>query len=794
MNEKALHILEFNKITEILSSFAGSEPAKRMCLNLRPSGNPEWIDHAQDETSAALSRLFKSDRLSFGANIDVRPFIKAASIGRTLGAGDLLAIARLLVNVKEVRDYHTETPTDCLDKYFLALDPLTNVSDKINKCIISDDEISDDASPTLREIRRNIKISTDRIQTGLTKMVNETLRGYLQDAIITTRNGRYCIPVKSEYRSHVPGMIHDRSQSGATLFIEPSSIVDLNNRLKELSSAEHDEVERILSELSAMCAANGDMIAEDQKTITMLDFIFAKAKYAMKINAVRPLYNKELRIVLRGARHPLLDPRTAVPVDIRLGDDFDLLIITGPNTGGKTVSLKTAGLLTLMGQAGLHIPALDRSELSVFSEVYADIGDEQSIEQSLSTFSSHMRSIVEIMKHAKQDSLCLFDELGAGTDPEEGAALAISILDTLHRQKIRSMATTHYSELKVYALQTEGVENAGCEFDIATLSPTYRLMIGIPGKSNAFAISKRLGLSDEIIEKAGQYISREEENFENVISDLEDRRNIIDKEKQEIENLKADILRREKILADKEEKIQEKKDRIIANAREEARDLLQDAKDKADETIRAFNKQGSVMKPATMEKKRRELREWISKEDEAIYQEAIKRSGKNKTPIKEKKKTELLTEKNALPGTPVFILSMDMDGVIAEAPDKKGNVLVQSGGISIKVKLSDLEMGDAPMPEKTVKKVRLDLSRATNISPEINVIGRTVDDAVSVIDKYLDDAYMSKLESVRIIHGKGTGALRSGIHDYLRTSPVVGSFSDAAHGEGDAGVTVVRFK
>ena len=794
MNEKALHILEFNKITEILSSFAGSEPAKRMCLNLRPSGNPEWIDHAQDETAAALSRLFKSDRLSFGANIDVRPFIKAASIGRTLGAGDLLAIARLLVNVKEVRDYHTETPTDCLDKYFLALDPLTNVSDKINKCIISDDEISDDASPTLREIRRNIKISTDRIQTGLTKMVNETLRGYLQDAIITTRNGRYCIPVKSEYRSHVPGMIHDRSQSGATLFIEPSSIVDLNNRLKELSSAEHDEVERILSELSAMCAANGDMIAEDQKTITMLDFIFAKAKYAMKINAVRPLYNKELRIVLRGARHPLLDPRTAVPVDIRLGDDFDLLIITGPNTGGKTVSLKTAGLLTLMGQAGLHIPALDRSELSVFSEVYADIGDEQSIEQSLSTFSSHMRSIVEIMKHAKQDSLCLFDELGAGTDPEEGAALAISILDTLHRQKIRSMATTHYSELKVYALQTEGVENAGCEFDIATLSPTYRLMIGIPGKSNAFAISKRLGLSDEIIEKAGQYISREEENFENVISDLEDRRNIIDKEKQEIENLKADILRREKILADKEEKILEKKDRIIANAREEARDLLQDAKDKADETIRAFNKQGSVMKPATMEKKRRELREWISREDEAIYQEAMKRSGKNKAPVKEKKKTELLTEKNALPGTPVFILSMDMDGVIAEAPDKKGNVLVQSGGISIKVKLSDLEMGDAPMPEKTVKKGRLDLSRATNISPEINVIGRTVDDAVSVIDKYLDDAYMSKLESVRIIHGKGTGALRSGIHDYLRTSPVVGSFSDAAHGEGDAGVTVVRFK
>ena len=815
MNEKVLRILEFDKLTHILAEFAGSEPAKKICLSLRPSSNIEWIAHAQEETSAALSRLMRNDRLSFGANIDVRPFIKAVSIGKTLSAGDLLAIARLLTAVAEVRRYHENAlqtsahedgkPIDCLDEYFNLLDPLDFLTDDINRCIISEEEISDDASPALREIRRNISSTSARIQSQLSKMVNDTYRTYLQDSIITTRGGRYCIPVKSEYKSHVPGMVHDRSSSGSTLFIEPSSIVELNNSLKELLSAEEKEIERILSVLSGKCAAYGETINEDQRTITMLDFIFAKAKYALRLNATKPVYNtaadNSRRIInLRKARHPLLDPKTAVPIDVRLGDDFDLLIVTGPNTGGKTVSLKTVGLLTLMGQAGLHIPALDRSELAFFSEVYADIGDEQSIEQSLSTFSSHMTSIVEILKKAKPDCLSLFDELGAGTDPEEGAALAISILDHLHRQGIRTMATTHYSELKVFALTTDKVENASCEFDVASLRPTYRLLIGIPGKSNAFAISKKLGLPDEIIEDAGNYISSEEESFESILSDLESKRNALDKDSEALEAAKADIARREKILADKEEKIDEKREKILTAAREEAKEILQDAKDVADETIRAFNKQGSQMKPSTMEHKRQNIREWISKEDEAIYREAMKNSGRRKKKdIDDIPRYKPLSAKDAIPGTPVHVISMDLDGTITSAADKKGNITVQCGIISSKVKLSDLAKSDAPVAveSNTSRKIsskKLDISKASHVSTEINVLGMTVDDAVSRIDKYLDDAYMSNLESVRIVHGKGTGALRSGIHDFLRTSPVVGSFDLAAHGEGDAGVTVVRFK
>ena len=796
MNEKALRILEFNKISEILSDFAGSDPAKKMCENLRPSGNPEWIKEAQEETAAALERLIKNDRLSFAENIDVRPLIKAASIGRTLSAKELRAIARMLVNVGEISLYGSgSSESDCLDKYFSSLDPLAHVCDRINRAVISDDELSDDASPVLRQIRRETVTVTAKLQGSLTKMVNDTYRAYLQDAIITTRDGRYCIPVRAEYRSKVPGMIHDRSSSGATLFIEPSAAVDANNRLKELAAAEKAETERILSELTAMCAVNGNEINEDQKTLTMLDFIFAKGKYALRLNAVKPEYVKDRKIILKNARHPLLDQKSAVPVNITLGESYDLLIITGPNTGGKTVSLKTTGLLALMGQAGLHIPATHGSVLSVFSEIYADIGDEQSIEQSLSTFSSHMTSIVEIMKKAAPDTLCLFDELGAGTDPEEGAALAIAILDTLHKKGIRSMATTHYSALKIYALSTEGVENAGCEFDIASLRPTYRLITGIPGKSNAFAISKRLGLDKDIIEKAGGYISREEASFESVISDLEKKRVTLAKDEEKIKERLADIERREKVLADKEDKILDKKEKILNSAREEAKDILQNAKDKADESIRAFNKQVNVMKPSTMERKRKELREWISKEDEALYRETMKNSGrKKKTRPSEEKPPEILPKEKAVPGTPVYILSMDTDGIIAAAPDKKGLVNISLGSMSVKVPLNELALSDK-MPEAPVKKQKpLDLSKATGISPEINVIGSRVDDAIARIDKYLDDACISGMESVRIIHGKGTGALRSSIRDYLRTSPSVSGFEEAAHGEGDAGVTVVKLR
>ena len=806
MNAKVLHTLEFDKITEILSSFTGSAPAKRMCETLRPSQNLDWIEDAQEQTAAALTRMLKSDRLSFGANFDVRQLLKDAGIGRALSMGELLSIARLLLCVGACAEYGTETgaldgnteePQDCLSDLFLRLDPLTQLSSEISRCILSEEEMADNASKDLAEIRRSFNVITGRIHTQLNHMVNQSLRSYLQDAVITMRGDRYCIPVKSEYKSHVPGIVHDQSSTGSTFFIEPAAIVELNNQLNQLKQKEQDEIRRILVALSAHVAQYGDIIAEDQKTLTLLDFIFAKAKYALKLNATRPLYNTEHRIHLRKARHPLLDPAKAVPIDVTLGKDYDLLIVTGPNTGGKTVSLKTVGLLTLMGQAGLHIPALDRSELSLFSEVFADIGDEQSIEQSLSTFSSHMTSIVQILKKANADSLCLFDELGAGTDPTEGAALATAILNHLHTQGIRTMATTHYSELKIYALSTEGVENASCEFDVETLSPTYRLLTGIPGKSNAFAISKKLGLSDAIIDAAGQYVSSESESFENVIADLEHKRIQLEKDREAFDAQRADLEKRLQDVEVREDKLQNQREQILKDAREEAKDILQDAKDVADETIRVFNQQGSQMKIQTMEKKRQNVREWLSKQDEAIYREAMQNS-KKKNP-EAAPTPKILTAKEATPGTSVHIISMQVDGVILTAPDKHGNVQVQCGIMRSKVRLGDLTRA-AAKPESTAKKStgtktgKLDLSKASHVSAEINVIGSTVDDAVARIDKYLDDAYMTHMERVRIVHGKGTGALRKGIHDYLRCNPIVKSFALAAHGEGDAGVTIVEFK
>ncbi len=813
MNEKALRILEFNKITDTLSGFAGSEPAKKMCHSLRPSSNMDWVIHAQDETESALKRILKNDCISFGYNIDVRPLLKAAAIGRMLSASELLCISRLLSNVASVIAYNSESDStkgnsaeeqeshDCLEEYFKVLDPLGFLSDEITRCILNDDELNDDASSRLRDIRNEKKVTSGRIQSHLSKMVNDTYRSYLQDNIITLRDGRYCIPVRAEYKSQVPGMVHDRSASGSTLFIEPAAIVELNNKLRELEIAEDDEIRRILSELSAKCSVYSDTINEDQKTITLLDFIFAKAKYALSLDATRPLYDTTgSRIIeLRKARHPLLDGKTVVPIDIALGRDYNLLIITGPNTGGKTVSLKTVGLLTLMGQAGLHIPALDHSALAFFNEVYADIGDEQSIEQSLSTFSSHMTSIVDILKKADDNSLCLFDELGAGTDPEEGAALAVSILDDLHKKGICCMATTHYSELKIYALTSDGVENACCEFDVESLKPTYRLLTGIPGKSNAFAISAKLGLPEAIIRGAEKYISSEEESFENIVSDLEERRVQMENDRKLLDEALADMRHREKILADKEEKIFEKREKIIADARSEAKDILQDAKDIADESIRAFTKQGTQMKPSTMEKKRSTLREWISKEEEAIYEEAMKNSRRKKPSEDSPAPLKRLDPAQIKTGMKVHVESLGIDATVTSLADKKGNVTIQNGVISSKVKASDLTPARDPQSSDKVKsggskRVATGYAKSSGIHMEINVIGDTVDDAVIKVDKYLDDACIAGLQSVRIIHGKGTGALKNAIHDLLRRSPVVDSFSIAPHGEGDAGVTVAKLK
>ena len=597
MNTKVLTTLEYTKIIDLLTEKADSEPGKKLCRELVPSTDLSAIRTAQRETKDALARLFRIGSTSFGSNRDLGFSIRSLEIGSSLSMSELLKLASFLDNVSRIKTYgkkeREDLPNDSLDAYFEGLTPMTQLANEINRCILSEEEMADDASPRLKSIRRSKLSTNEKIHSQLTSMVNGAYRTFLQDAVITMRDNRYCIPVKAEYKSQVSGMVHDQSSTGSTFFIEPAAVVNLNNQLKELDLQEQEEIEVILGDLSSQAAVHTSELAADQKIMTTLDFIFAKAKLAMEQNATEPIFNTEHYIQIRKGRHPLLDKKKAVPIDVRLGKDFDLLVITGPNTGGKTVSLKTVGLFTLMGQAGLHIPALDRSELSIFSEVYADIGDEQSIEQSLSTFSSHMTRVVHILQHADADSLCLFDELGAGTDPTEGAALAIAILNYLHDRGIRTMATTHYSELKIYALSTNFVENACCEFDVETLRPTYRLLIGIPGKSNAFAISSKLGLSDEIINAAKEQISKEDESFEDVIADLEQSRVTIEKEQQEIAEYKERIRTLQEQLQKKNEKIDQAKDKILRDANEKARAILQEAKDVADETIRDFNKVGA---------------------------------------------------------------------------------------------------------------------------------------------------------------------------------------------------------
>lgn len=791
MNSKALHVLEYNKIIERLTEKATSDPGRKLCRELLPMTVLEEIEHAQKETADALSRLFKKGSTSFGGNKDLGRCIKSLEVGSPLSAVELLQIAAMLENVSRIKAYgrndRDDAPTDTLDEYFNGLESLTNLANEIRRCILSEEEIADDASPALKQIRRKKALTNDKIHSQLTSMVNGSYRTYLQDAVITMRNDRYCIPVKSEYKGQVPGMVHDQSSTGSTFFIEPAAVVTLNNELKELDIKEQEEIEKILADLSIQAGEHTDALAGNQRLMTTLDFIFAKASLAMEENGSMPLFNTEHHLKLRKGRHPLLDKKKVVPIDIELGTDFDLLIITGPNTGGKTVSLKTVGLLTLMGQAGLHIPALDRSELSIFTEVYADIGDEQSIEQNLSTFSSHMTSIVSILENADADSLCLFDELGAGTDPTEGAALAAAILDHLHARGIRTMATTHYSELKVYALSTPFVENACCEFNVETLRPTYRLLIGIPGKSNAFAISSRLGLSDEIIESAKTHITEDKESFEDLLSDLENSRITIEKERLEIASYKEEIKSLKSRLESKQEKIDQSKERILREAHEEARQILQDAKDIADETIRTFQKAGSsTMKD--LEQSRQKVRDKISEKNNRL---SLKPS--------ENPTHKLLKPNQVNPGDRVKVVSMGLTGIVSTRPDKNGKLFVQCGIIRSQVHLNDLVLlaeetvtTTAPMQRSSSGKLKM--SKSYSISTEINLLGKTVDEALSALDKYLDDAYLAHLPSVRIVHGKGTGALRKAVQDYLRRCKYVKSYRLGEYGEGDAGVTIAEFK
>ena len=831
MNEKALRILEYPKIREMLVACAGSFPGRQKCQALLPSQDLQEVQRMQTETADALRRIYEKGSVSFSGVKDMRADIARLQIGGSLSITELLDVAKLLETAARVKSWEdkpsekkpepavveegtahwtknrqmvagetgagagrresgeeTDLPEkDSLTELFCALEPVPSLVREIRRCILSEDEIADDASVNLRRIRRQISLSEERIHSQLQQMVNGPARAFLQDAVITQRDGRYCLPVRSEYRSQVPGMIHDQSASGQTIFVEPMAVVKLNNDIRTLEAEEKKEIEKILQELSEKAAEQSDFLISDIQLLSELDFIFARAGLARKMNATQPDFNEQGIVDIRRARHPLIDRRRVVPVDIRLGEDFDQLVISGPNTGGKTVSLKTIGLLEIMGLSGLHIPAKEHSRLSMFTEIYADIGDEQSIEQSLSTFSSHMTNIVSFWEAADEKSLVLFDELGAGTDPEEGAALAISILAHLHSRGIRTVATTHYSEVKIYALSTDGVENACCEFDVATLRPTCRLLIGVPGKSNAFAISKRLGLPDEIIEDAKGRIADEQESFESVISDLESRRVSMEKAESAMTKDQAEIRRLRRSLEEQEKKLAESKDKILEKARQQAADLLRDTKQYADETIRAFNKMsGNAISARDMERRRTALR---GKMDEM---EASRKKEKEKTPHKAVDARKLQV------GDSVKVLSLNLKGIVRSLPDKSGNLDVQMGILHSVVNVKDIELLDevsikGPSYEHTASG-RVRISKSASVSPEINLLGMTVDEAVSVLDKYLDDAAIAHLDEVRVVHGKGTGALRAGVQNFLRKNKHVQSYRLGEYGEGDAGVTIVKLK
>ena len=790
MNEKAIRILEFNKIKARLTECAHSEPGRILCEALLPSADIDTINEALNNTSDAESRIFAKGRLSFRGLKDVRPYTRTLLVGSTLGMSELLDISALLKISAGAASYAggaDDAKKDSLSDFFSQLVTLPDIKREIDRCIISEDEIADDASPELKSIRRQQRNAAERIKGELNRMLAGSERSYLQEAVITSREGRYCLPVKAEYRSQVPGMIHDQSKAGSTYFIEPMSVVKLNNEIRELELREVEEINRILATLSAMCGNYTAELEHNYSVLAELDFIFAKAALSIEYKGSRPAMNTDRRINIKKGRHPLIDPKKVVPVDIYIGDDFNQLIITGPNTGGKTVTLKTVGLFCLMAQSGLHIPALENSSLTVFDEIFADIGDEQSIEQSLSTFSSHMKNIVNIVEKADMDSLVLFDELCAGTDPTEGAALAISILTGLHKLGVTTVATTHYSELKVYALSSDGVENACCEFDVATLAPTYRLLIGIPGKSNAFAIAGKLGLPEYIIEDAARMMGTQDKAFEDVIADLEKKRVAIEKAQLDAEQYKkeAELLKNQLELQN--EKLRSRTDAILEKARAQAADILRDAKDTADETIRDMNRAGAMGLTMTeLENKRQAVKKKLDKVE-------AKRSIKSSAPKKQYEAGDFHI------GTRVHVHSMGLDGTVHTLPNAKGELTVTMGILHSTVNIKDLEIlseptGSDELKDKTTGIGKLRMSKTASISPEINLIGMTQDEALMALDKYLDDAYLSHISPVRVVHGKGSGALRNAVHGYLRRQKHVKSFRLGSFGEGDYGVTIVEFK
>lgn len=790
MNNKSLSTLEYNKIISRLVSFACSDGAKQVLHKLEPMTDIDKINTALDYTNDALTRVYQKGSVDFSRIKDIRGSIARLKVGSSLNALELLNISMLLECAARIKGYY-EQRADSIQPLIDMLDPVTLLNNAIKKCIISEDEISDDASANLRSIRRQKNIAADRIHTELNKILNSpSTRTYLQDYVITTRQGRFCLPVKAEYKSLMPGMVHDQSSTGSTVFIEPAAVVKLNNDIRELELKEQAEIEVILADLSAKAAEYTDSLLSDYEILTNLDCIFAKALLSRHFNCSRPVMNNKGIVNIKKGRHPLIEPHTVVPIDIYLGTDFNLLIITGPNTGGKTVSLKTIGLLTLMAQAGLNIPALEHSDIAVFDNIFADIGDEQSIEQSLSTFSSHMTNTVDILKKADSNSLILFDEIGAGTDPTEGAALAIAILDSLHRRNITTMATTHYSEIKMYALTTDGVENACCEFDVQSLRPTYRLLIGVPGKSNAFAISKKLGLSDNIINDASRRLDSEDIKFEDLVTDLEQSRVTIEREREELNEYKAQIAQLKSELTKKTERLDERTDNIIRKANEEAARILKDAKEYADKTINAMNKHGMTVKE--LEKHRSAIREKMNKRQEKLKIEPANN-------ISEHKAHDISEFKV---GMHVKVLTMNVIGTVSQIHKNKNQVTVLVGSLSTKMDIKNLAiLKGYKDPAETSSKPKgaggsgkIKMSKSSSVSSEINLLGYTVDEAIAVLDKYLDDAYIARIPQVRIVHGKGTGALRSGITSYLHGVPYIKEFRLGQIGEGAEGVTIVTFK
>lgn len=789
MNNKALKTLEYNKITDRLASHASSEPGIKLCRELQPMMDMDEINSALKQTSDAVSRIFRHGSISFAGLKDIRPLTKALEVGSALGMSELLDICSLLKVAAGARRYGVseDEAADSLSGLFNVIYDIADARREIERCILSEDEIADDASAELKNIRRQMRICTERIRTELNSMLNGSDRTYLQEAVITTRGGRYCIPVKAEYKSQVPGMVHDQSKAGSTFFIEPMSVVRLNNEIREYEVKESEEIAKILASLSAMAGNYTAELDADYDILSQLDFIFAKAKLSFEYKGSEPIMNTRGYINIRKGRHPLIDSRKVVPIDVSIGDKYSELIITGPNTGGKTVTLKTIGLFSLLGQSGLHIPAADNSELTVFNDIFADIGDEQSIEQSLSTFSSHMKNIIEILAKADSNSLVLFDELCAGTDPTEGAALAISILTSLHKLRVTTVATTHYSELKIFALSTEGVQNACCEFDVATLAPTYRLLIGIPGKSNAFAISGKLGLPQYIIDDAKESLASEDVAFEDVISDLEKSRVTIEREKLELEEYKKEVEDLKNQLKAKNERLDERSDNILQKAREEASAILREAKETADDAIRKLNKANAAgMSVTELEKQRQRINDNINKVDKG-------RVIKSQAPARQHKASDFHI------GDRVHVASLNLDGTVHTLPNQKGELNVTIGIMNYNVNMSDLTIIEEASEMRKLKQKssgigKLKMSKTASISPEINLIGMTSDEAIMTLDKYLDDAFLSHISPVRIVHGKGSGVLRNAVHNYLKRQKHVKSFRLGSFGEGDYGVTIVEFK